>query len=308
MTAYEKPVLKMAEVESVLRNHLGSSVSEITSMEGGNLSSVFSCIYEGQGYVIKFSDLKGAYETENVISDLLSVQGIPYPRCLGRGKYNQLAYVILERMVGGNLMECSAEQRASQLPELIRILTRMNHVELGATSGYGWIKPDGNGTYPSWTEYMRDIFAEDQTGTFWEGWHDLFHTTCLEKDVFEECYNRLMAYSVYNEPHRHFIHGDFHLWNILSDGERITGIIDGNCSYGDFLVDLTTLVGTLGRLDVVQAYQDYQEQAGIMIPNFKERLIGAHYFKGLDGLRFYAKMGRKDDYSYTRYFLLNLIK
>jgi hypothetical protein len=43
----------------------------------------------------------------------------------------------------------------------------------------------------------------------------------------------------------------------LSDGQRITGIIDGNFAYGDFLVDLATLYGTMGELNVVQAYQDY---------------------------------------------------
>lgn len=152
------------------------------------------------------------------------------------------------------------------------------------------------------------FFSEDQTGTFWEGWHDLFHTTCLEKDIFDECYTRLLAYSSYNEPHRYFIHGDFHPWNILSDCQRITGIIDGNCAYGDFLVDLATLEGTLGELDVVQAYWEYQEQEGIVIPNFQERLIGARYFKGLDGLRFFAKMGWNGAYDQLRDTLINLVR
>ncbi|SED07461.1 hypothetical protein [Paenibacillus sp. GP183] len=73
MTAYEKPNLDITEVEGVLRNHLGSKVVEITPMAGGNLSSVFSLSFEGKGYVIKFSDMEGAYETERFISDLLSI-------------------------------------------------------------------------------------------------------------------------------------------------------------------------------------------------------------------------------------------
>ncbi len=83
MTAYEKPSLDITEVEGVLRNHLGSKAVEITPMTGGNLSSVFSFNHDGKGYVIKFSDMEGAYETERFISDLLSTQGVPFPRCIG---------------------------------------------------------------------------------------------------------------------------------------------------------------------------------------------------------------------------------
>lgn len=306
MTIYEKPSLPLTEVERVLRDHLRADVKRIEPIQGGNLSRVFGFEYGGQGGVIKFSDLEGAYDTERFVAELLSGQGIPFPRCLGQGGAGPLHYSILERMPGDNLIQCSAEEKRRQLPELMLLLTRMNRVDVRASNGYGWIRSDGEGTYPTWRDYIIHFFAEDQTGNFWEGWYDLFRTTCLEREVFDECYQRLMAYAPYNEPHRHFIHGDFHPWNILSDGQRITGIIDGNCAYGDYLVDLATLRGTLGELDVVQAYQDYQEQAGIAIHQFEERMLGAQYFKGLDALRFYAKMGWTDAYRQHRDFLFGL--
>lgn len=60
-------------------------------------------------------------------------------------------------------------------------------------------------------------------------------------------------------------------------------------------------------LGVIQEYQNYQIQTGIIIPNFKERLIGARYYNGLIGLRFYAKMGWNGIYFQLRNELLNLI-
>lgn len=306
MTAYEKPSLALSEIEEVLRNHFGPGVAEITPLAGGNLSSVFSFVHEGKGYCVKFSDLAGAYETERYVSDLLSGQGIPFPKCLALRKTGRLAYVIMERMAGRNLGDCTEEEQINQLPELIGILTSLADVEVRSTFGYGWIRPDGNGTYESWKDFVVALNSEDQTGTFWENWHDLYRTSCLERDVFEEIYNRLMAYVPYNESYRGFIHGDFHQWNILSDGKRITGIIDGNCMYGDCLVDLVILDRHMPRSGVIQTYQDYIAKAGKVIPNFKERLLGAYYFKGLDGLRFYAKMGWRDAYQGTRQFLLNL--
>lgn len=306
MTAYEKPDVAGSEIEEVLQNHFGPGTAEIAALAGGNLSSAFSFVHDGRGYVLKFSDLAGAYETERFVSGLLSGRGIPFPQCMALGKTGRLAYVIMERMEGRNLAEYTAEEQARQLPELIGILTSLADADVAATSGYGWIRPDGNGTYASWQDFAVAVYAEDQTGTFWENWHELYRASCLEKDVFEEIYTRLMAYLPYNEPYRSFIHGDFHQWNMLSDGKRITGIIDGNCMYGDFLVDLAILDRHMPWGGVVQAYRDRQEQAGIAIPDFKERLRGAYYFKGLDGLRFYAKMGWKDAYQSTRRFLLNL--
>ncbi|MZQ81119.1 phosphotransferase [Paenibacillus sp. 5J-6] len=306
MTAYQKPSLAVSEIEVVLRNHFGPGAAELTPLTGGNLSSVFSFVHEGNGYVVKFSDLEGAYQTESFVSNLLSRQGIAFPKCLVLGKTGSLAYIITERIGGRNLADYTVEQQAAHLPELISILTKLAAVDVGSTNGFGWIGPDGNGTYASWKDFVIACSAEDQTGTFWENWHDLFRTSYLERSVYEEIYNRLMSCISYNEPHRGFIHGDFQQWNILSDGECITGIIDGNCIYGDPLVDLAILDLHMPWSGVIKAYQDFQTKCGITIPNFKARLIGAYYFKGLDGLRFYAKMGWKDAYQGTRQFLLNL--
>ncbi|SDS37884.1 hygromycin-B 4-O-kinase [Paenibacillaceae bacterium GAS479] len=306
MTIYEKPALEIADVRAVLNSHMGSDVAALTRLEGGNMDGVFSFIHEGKDGVIKFSRMQNAYETDRFVMQLLTQQGVSFPQCIGQGNAGTMEYLIMNRIPGRNLIECTDEQKESQLPELIEKVVLMNNVHLGTTSGYGSIKPDGNGSYSSWNEYILSFFAEDQTGNFWEGWYDLFDTTCLQRDVFEECYARLLAYSSYNEPHRHFIHGDFHPWNILSDGHKITGFIDGNFAYGDFLIDLATLTDTLGTLDVVEAYKEYNDKAGIIISNFKERLIGARYFKGLDGLRFFAKMGWNDAYTELRDSLLKL--
>lgn len=46
---------------------------------------------------------------------------------------------------------------------------------------------------------------------------------------------------------------------------------------------------------------------GNTIPYFKERLIGAKYYNGLIGLRFYAKMGWNYSYFELREELLSLV-
>ncbi|MFG1732520.1 phosphotransferase family protein [Paenibacillus sp. 843] len=310
MSEYKKPKVEISEVKAVLRKHFNSDVTAITPLEGGNISTVFSFTFFDKEYIIKFCDLAGSFETEKYISNLLSSQGIPFPRCMGLGNFKSLNYLISEKIGGQILNSCSYEQQQRMLPEVIQILTRMSQVNLGTTKGYGMINSSGDGTYHSWREHIIATYSEEQADSFWKGWHSLFKTSCLEKDVFDECYKRLLAYSTYNEPYRYFIHGDFHQYNILSDGQRITGVIDSNGNYGDFLIDLATLdwhIKTHLKLDVVQIYQNYQQEMGITIPDFKERLIGAKYHNGLIGLRFYAKMGWNDSYYELRNELLSLI-
>lgn len=137
MVMYEKPKLAISEIEKVLENHLGPGSTEIKPLSGGNISNVFSFNHEGKGYVVKFSDLEGAYETEHYVSHLLSGQNIPFPKCLAIGRINQLTYIIMERMEGRNLSDFTAEEQTHQLPEIISILKKWLKQILGQLTAMG---------------------------------------------------------------------------------------------------------------------------------------------------------------------------
>jgi len=68
MTAYEKPDLEMGQVEAVIRKHFGPGASEITSLTGGNLSSVFSIVHEGKGYNMRCKCLGGVANGNRIYS------------------------------------------------------------------------------------------------------------------------------------------------------------------------------------------------------------------------------------------------
>ncbi|MBD2870647.1 phosphotransferase family protein [Paenibacillus arenilitoris] len=306
MTAYEKPSLNEENVARLLEELYGMLIEDVSPVGGGNLSSVFFFQKGGNAFVIRFSDLEGAYARERCVSRLLASQGVPYPKALEEGRYGSLTYSVSERLPGGMLADLPDAQKGSLLPDLVRVVTKMNFADVARTRGFGWLDADGNGTYDTWQQYIADFYKEDQTGTFWENWTDLFRSTCLEKEVFDECYARLMAFAPYNAPHRHFVHNDCHAWNMLTDGRSITGIIDANGLYGDFLIDLSIAETAVPGHDVIAAFREYHDRQGIAVPDFKERMLGARYYKGLDAMRFYAKMGWQDAYRHTRDRLLYL--
>lgn len=303
-----KPEVSMEDVQKMIKAHLGKSAENIWAIEGGNLSSVFSFTLDQSEYVIRFSSDKDSFVTEDYISNLLSSNHVLYPKTLKLGMEGTLKLCISEKIKGKVLAKYDVDQRTKLLPDLIHQITRMNQVPLKSKQGFGFLTPDGHGINESWEDFITTFYGENQTGTFWENWHDLFNTSCLERDVFFECYARLLEYSKYNAPHRYLIHGDFHEWNILTDGCKITGIIDGNFMYGDFLIDIATVEHVVPNKDLAVDFGIYYEKIGMPIPDFSKRLIGARYFKGLDALRFFAKMGWDHAYIDLRDSLLSLDK
>lgn len=308
MTAYQKPELSIQEVEGFLDSHYGQSADAVSHVSGGNLSRVFFFDIEGQARVVRFSDLPGAFSKDLALSDWLCSRGVRYQRFLEEGTYGSLTYSIAERIDGSMLAHAPQQVKRGLLPEAARLITHLNRINVSDSQGYGWVRSNRDGDAPTWGAFIRDLFKEDQTGTFWANWTELFRTSCLEEDIFRECYARLTAYMPYNEPHRYLVHNDFHPWNVLTDGRAITGIIDGNFLYGDFLIDLATVERAMPALPVVETFRAHYEQIGLEVPHFHDRLVGAYYYKGLDALRFYAKMGWTSAYEEGRDFLLQLVK
>ncbi len=144
------------------------------------------------------------------------------------------------------------------------------------------------------------FFLKEQSG-FWEGWYSLFEHSFLERDVFEHLYAIMMDLAKCSPGERYLVHGDFHLGNMLTDGRTVTGIVDWEMAmYGDFVFDLATQHLWTPQLQIPQMVRDVWTSEGREIPKFEERLRCALLFKGLDGLRFYAKKGDRNAYGMVK--------
>jgi hygromycin-B 4-O-kinase len=72
------------------------------------------------------------------------------------------------------------------------------------------------------------------------------------------------------------------------------------------MIDIATMHAVIPGVDMAEAFREFYEAQGQPIEDFAERLTGAHYFKGLDAMRFYAKMGWEHAYAETRDRLLSM--
>ncbi|WBW99778.1 aminoglycoside phosphotransferase family protein [Oceanirhabdus sp. W0125-5] len=295
-------------MDSFLEKYFGEKVEALEVSSGGNLKQVYFFKYLDKKYVIRFSNIKDEFEVERFLHEKYAHQGLAIPRIIEVGILNNTFFSISEQAVGCTINTLDNSQFSTVIPSLIEAITKMHSVNLGDVKGYGWIDSSGNGLYESWYEYLVTFFKKEQNG-FWNGWYDLFENSFLEYDVFQEIYEKMLQLSKYCESERYLIHGDCHFGNIISNTNLVTGIIDwGNVMYGDFIFDIATIHMQFQspKFNMKMLFQEYYESKGISVPNFRERFLCATYCKGLDSLRFFAKLGRKKSYDSVKDYLLSL--
>lgn len=175
-----------------------------------------------------------------------------------------------------------------------------------SSRGYGPWDQEGTGEAASWHDFLAAVI-ENKTAGFYQDWHALFRSSFLERAVYDAVYRHMLHLLPYCPAERALLHGDLHFDNLLTAGQRITGVLDwGNACYGDPLYD----VAWLGRWT---AWGAPLVDAALLrarygaTPHYDARLICYECFLGLDDLRFYAKTGRRAEYAAIRDRLLALV-
>lgn len=99
---------------------------------------------------------------------------------------------------------------------------------------------------------------------------------------------------------RYLIHSDLLHFNVLVEGERITGVLDWGCAMtGDFLIrpGLALLLAALASglaahpLRVVQEARRHYIAIGLAVPGFDQRLRCCQLHIGLAGMAYQAYAG-----------------
>ncbi|MBS4179059.1 phosphotransferase family protein [Lederbergia citrea] len=306
MTSF-KPEMDTNTAHVFIQKVLNDSVSDVQSIDYGELSKVFSYKHHDKGYVIHFNSNGERFEKDQYLYKSFSSQGLPMPRIVESGKVDDIHFSIAEKAPGQVFVSLPESEIKMILPDLINKFTKMAQVPVVQSEKYGWIESSGNGTYSSWIEFIDSFFGEEQTG-FWNHWYTLFESSFLEREFFEGIYTTMIDLAKCSPKERYLVHGDFHLGNMLTDGDSVTAIIDWEMAmYGDFMFDLGTMHFWTPQLQFPQMVRDAWVRDGRQIPHFEERLLCAMLIKGLDGLRFFAKKDDKDAYDSVKSKIISLM-
>ncbi|CAG7623670.1 Hygromycin-B 4-O-kinase [Paenibacillus solanacearum] len=302
-----KPEMTIERARHHLQTIEPMAIEGLAPIEMGELSKVFRYQAGTRSFVIHFKSSQETVDKVKLISERYSPE-LPIPRIVKVGTCDGLPYTITEEAAGAPVIAQGKEEIIRVIPDLIQRFAAMNRIRVDDTSGFGWITPSGESSSAAWADWLASSFKEEQEG-FHEGWTALFESSFLEKDVFDRVYETMIGLAQYAPQERYLVHGDFHLGNMLSDNGRITAIVDWEMAmYGDFMFDAAVLHLWVPQIKFPQRLLEHWEREGKEIPHFEERLVCYQLFKGLDGLRFYAKKDHKPSYDFMKSKVIELLK
>lgn len=302
------PHINKQNIGNLLESIYNLPVQEIEEIHSGKIKRVFFFKCNDKSYVIRFSEDNIEFKIEQYLQQSISDNEFPIPKTFHVGKYYDLYYSITQKVEGTPLHYISKEELLNALPSIIETMTKFHFLDMSFTTGYGWPDIKLNGCYNNFVEYIEGNFSNDLEG-YWQGWYELFENSFLDYSIFNVLYDLMMELAPYCEGKRHLAHTDFHYDHVLISDCKVVGIIDwGRVRYVDFLFDVVTIVMQFPSLNLISYFKNYYKANNIKIPNFDERFICAAICQSLDGMRFWAKMGREESYNSILDSILSLLK
>src|SRR5262245_33005508 len=295
-----------ARVLALLRERFRGEVGGLERLAGGEFSRAYGFTSAAERYVVRVNAAEHAPEAfakDAYAGRRFASAALPIPRVVAVGTSADGAYAISERAPGRRVMELSDAQRRALLPALLDALDAVGRADVSGSSGVGVWGADGNATGASWRGDLAAAMENREEG-FYRDWHALFEDSFLERAVYERVYRRMLELVPHCPEQRRLIHRDYHFDNVLTDGRRVTGVVDwANAAYGDPLYD-AAWVGYVFHKDYgLDAVTPLRERHGAS-PSFAERIACYELHVGLDDLRFFARTNREPQYRWTRDWLL----
>jgi hygromycin-B 4-O-kinase len=294
-----RPDLDRRAVERFLQQRLGCSVQGLRALKPGELCKVYAFVADGHEFVIRLGTMRESFERDRYAFENFGSPRVPIPRIVEIGRFDDLWFAISDRLPGTPMFDLPRDEYARAIPSLVEVLDAIHATDVSATSGFGPLGSDGDGTRPTWRGFVELIGDEEQTG-FWAGWTDLFRTSFLDRATFHSLRRRVLDLTPFASEERHLVHGDYGLDNVLVRDARVTGVLDwANVKYGDFVFDVAWLNLWSAQDDLAEVFRQHYRAQGRSVSDFDQRLRCYTYCHALDALRFYAKVNRRESYDWV---------
>ena len=301
----------LTRVHALLRAHGAGEIADVQRLEGGVFSRAFGVTVDGQPFVVRLSNAAHAAEAfakDDFAARHFASPILPIPRITARGPFGDGHFSISERSPGRTFEQLSPSERLALLPATLDTFDAIAWTDVQATRGYGHWDATGTGRSATWRGCLTTI-GDDESEGFYRNWHALFRESFLERDVYDTVYRRLLQLAAVCPEERALIHNDYQFENVLTDGRRVTGVIDwANALYGDPLYEVARLIWWSGWPGWwYDAVADLLQTRYGAAPRYAERIACYTCHVVLDDLRYYAKQGLRSQYEMARDRLLALL-
>lgn len=305
-TRWLKPEMIALDASSVLFTIHGDGVKDVEPIEMGELSRVFRYTFDAKRYVVQFRASDESFRKADVVHRLFGTV-LPVPRVVARGDSSGLKYCITELIEGVPASSVVKSGDEPVVAEIVEFLIRKNAIAIAPERGFGGISSDGTAPDASWSNALRSVFREPTAGAY-ENWTELFATGALDRPLFSDGLAAMSELLNRAPAQPYLVHGDFHLGNMIVDGERVNGIVDWEFAmYGDFVFDVATMEFWNPALGFAARVLESLRRVGEDPPHFTDRLTCYEMYGALVDMRFFAHRGERRKYESVRRKLIELL-
>lgn len=260
-----KSAVPHSTIHAMLVQRCGT-IAHFSQLNEGLSSQAFGFRSNDGEYVIRINPVRAGFEKDRFAAQHFSCPALPIPAILEIGQLDAAhAFCISRRAPGVRLYDNDAELMPRLVAPVVETIAAIAAADLTATQGFGWFDAAGNGPSPTWHDFVTSII--DRRRFHWEGVREQVEQRRIA--ALGALVERLAAYC---PEQRHLIHGDFGSFNLLSDGQRITAVIDWDRAViGDPLYEIANLF-FWGETRLAGVRQHLRDQF-CHIPHWRERIL-----------------------------------
>jgi hygromycin-B 4-O-kinase len=307
-----RPAVDSEQVLVLLKQQFSEPITDLAPLEGGQVARTFAFRAGEREYIVRFNKdnmLTSNFPKEAYVYQKLASTGIPMPAMIEVGRLGTLHFAIGQKAPGKMLEQHTHQEVERLLPQLIETLDAIHQVDVSDTQGYGVFNFRGKGMSSSWSSFLLQVDREEDERDYFGKWRHLFDDTFLERDFYQDLYQRMKGLLAYCPEERYLLHGNYSLRNILGQDGQITAVMDWlDAHYGDFVYDIATFDYWCGWMYVSERFQQYYQEQHREVPFYAERLLCYQCYHALGGLRFFAAKGDEQAYQITRAIILQKLK
>jgi len=263
-----KPELSNPQLLQFLTEKYGSE-PQWTPIAEGMESRVLTFVWEDQEYILRVNPNQSGFQKDRWCFQQFHSEELPIPEILEIGSFSpHYAYSISHRLSGITLEDSAIPTLQQLSPHVSQVWRVISQAPLPSSEGFGPFNERGHATFSSWQSFLQStISGKDQQ------WDHLFTSNLLDATALQPVMQSYLQLTEHCPEERKLVHGDFGSNNVLTDGQKITGVLDWDCAlYGDPLFDVAGSFFWSPWLDCMRIQSEFFQQTLQNEANFAGRL------------------------------------